>query len=132
MHLFLSALGSRLHVHGVFCRQKRNFSETLSRVDLFENAVFMLSCGPVNTELIENVDVAASIYDVSKLTRGSLGITQGHFDCLVSFIEVRTAKFESSGVFAWARIFYIRIKKDMFSKMSGYGWTRPEPTIKRC
>ena len=50
-----------------FRHQKRSFSKTLSRVDLFENAVFMLSCGRAH---------------------GSLGITQGHFDCLFSFVEV--------------------------------------------
>ena len=71
-----------------FRHQKRSFSKTLSRVDLFENAVFMLSCGRVKTELFENADVTASIYDVSEHAHGSLGITQGHFDCLFSFVEV--------------------------------------------
>ena len=70
-------------------------------MDLFENAVFMLSCGRVKTELFENADVTASIYDVSERAHGSLEITQGHFDCVVSFIEARTAKFECSSVFVW-------------------------------
>ena len=48
---FLSVLGLRPHGDGVFGRQKRSFSKTLSRVDLFENAVFMLSCGRVKAEL---------------------------------------------------------------------------------
>ena len=67
----------------------------------------MLSCGLVKTELFENADVTASIYDVSEHAHGSLGITQGHFDCLFSFVEVevRTAKFECSCVFVWTRIF---------------------------
>ena len=65
-------------------------------MDLFENAVFMLSCGRVKTELFENADVTASIYDVSEHAHGSLGITQGHFDCLFSFVKVRTAEFECS------------------------------------
>ena len=43
-HLFLSVLGSRPHGDGVFSHQKRSFSKTLSRVDLFENAVFLFSC----------------------------------------------------------------------------------------
>ena len=42
-------------------------------MDLFENAVFMLSCGRVKTELFENADVKASIYDVSEHAHGSLG-----------------------------------------------------------
>ena len=44
-----------------FGHRKRSFSKTLSRVDLFENAVFMLSCGRVKTELFKNADVTASI-----------------------------------------------------------------------
>ena len=74
-------------------------------MDLFENAVFMFSCGRVKTELFENADVTASIYDVSEHAHGSLGTTKGHFDCLFSFVEVRTAKFECSRVFVWTGIF---------------------------
>ena len=74
-------------------------------MDLFENAVFMLSCGRVKTELFENADVKVSIYDVSEHAHGSLGTTKGHFDCLFSFVEVRTAKFECCSVFVWTGIF---------------------------
>ena len=65
-------------------------------MDLYENAVFMLSFGKVKKELFENADVTASIYDVSEHAHGALGITQGHFDCLLSFIKVRTVEFECS------------------------------------
>ena len=58
-------------------------------MDLFENAVFLFSCGRVKTELFENADVKASIYDVSEHALGSLGIPRGHFACLFSLIEVR-------------------------------------------
>ena len=136
MHLFLSVLGLRPHGDGILGHQKRSFSKTLSRVDLFENVVFMLSCGRVKTELFENADVTASIYDVSEHAHGSLGITQGHFDCLLSIVKFQTVEFECSSVFVWTgifsktllvwtRIFFIQIKKDAFSKMSGYVWTRP-------
>ena len=54
-------LGSRPHGDGVFGHRKRSFSKALSRVDLFENAVFLLSCGRVKTELFENADITASI-----------------------------------------------------------------------
>ena len=64
-------------------------------MDLFENAVFMLSCGRVKTELFENADVTASIYNPSEHGHGALGITQGHFDCLFSFVKVGRAEFES-------------------------------------
>ena len=89
-HLFLSVLGWRPHGDTIFGHQKRRFSKTLSRVDLSENAVFMLSCGCVTTELFENTDVTAPIYDVSEHAQGSLEMTQGHFDCLFSFVKVRT------------------------------------------
>ena len=105
-------------------------------MDLFENAVFMLSCGRVKTELFENADVTASIYDVPDHAHGSSGIAQGHFGCLFSFVKARTDEFESSSIFVWTRIFsitllvwtqifFIRIKKDAFSKISGYVWTGP-------
>ena len=55
-------------------------------------AVFTLSCGRVKTELFESADVTASIYYVSEHAHGALGITQGHFDCLFSFVKVRTAE----------------------------------------
>ena len=84
----------------------------------------------------ENADVIASIYDVSEHAQGSLGISQGHFDCLFSFVKGRTEEVECSSVFVWTgifsktllvgtRIFFYTDKKDAFSKISGYVWTRP-------
>ena len=61
----------------------------------------MLPCGRVKTELFESADVTASIYDVPEHAHGSLGITQGHFDSLFSFVKVRTEEFECSSVFMW-------------------------------
>ena len=58
----------------------------------------MLSCGWAKTELFENADVTASRTE-------NLGIMQGHYDCLFSFIEVRPSKFESSRVLVWTGIF---------------------------
>ena len=91
----------------------------------------------MKTELFENADVTASIYDVPEHAHGSLGTTKGHFDCLFSFVEVRTAKFECSSVFVWTGIFsktllvWTRIflktdEKDAFSKISGYVWAGPK------
>ena len=65
-------------------------------MDLFENAVFMLSCGWVKTELFEKSDVTTSICDVSGHVHRSLGITQGHIDRLFSFMEVRTSNMLAS------------------------------------
>ena len=82
--------------------------------DLFENAVFMLSCRRVKTELLENADVTASIYDVPEHAHGSLGITQGHLHGLFSFFKVRREDFECSSGFVWTWIFFIRIKRCVF------------------
>ena len=81
----------------------------------------------MKTEFFENADVKALIYDVEEHAHRSLGITQGHFDYLFSFVEVRTAKFECSSVFVWTgifskmllvwtRIFLYTDKKDAFFK----------------
>ena len=59
----------------------------------------------MKTELYENADVTASIYDVPEHACGSLGIPQGHFDCLFSFVKVRKKEFECSSVFVWTGIF---------------------------
>ena len=65
----------------------------------------MLSCGRVKTELFENADIKALICEVPEQAHRSLGITQEHFACMFSFIEARTAEFESSCVFVWMGIF---------------------------
>ena len=96
-------------------------------MDLFENAVFMLSCGRVKKELFENADVTASIYDVSEHAHGSLGITRGHSDCLFSFIEVRYRSLHVAASSCGRGYFrkrsscgrgylFIRIKKMRFQK----------------
>ena len=95
----------------------------------------MLSCGRMKRVLFENADVTASTYYVSEHAPGSLGIIQGHFACLFSFIEVRRLKFACSSVFVWKwkfsktllvgrRYFLNTDKKDVFSKISGYVWRR--------
>ena len=40
-------------------------------------------------EPFENADVTVSMYEVSEHAQESLGITQGHFDCLFSFVKVQ-------------------------------------------
>ena len=40
---------------------RRIFSKTLSRVELFENTVFACMCGRTKTELFENADVTLSV-----------------------------------------------------------------------
>ena len=82
----------------------------------------------MKTDLFEITDVTASIYDVSEHARGSLGITQGHFVCFLSFVKVRAGEFECSCVFVWTaiflktllvwtRIYFYTDKQDAFSKI---------------
>ena len=52
--VFFSVLALRPHVNGVFGMRKRRFSKTLSRVEVFENAVFVFTCRRVKTEVFEN------------------------------------------------------------------------------
>ena len=82
-------------------------------MDLFEDAVIILSCGRVKTELFENADATASIYNVSGHAQGSLGIVQGHLDFLFSFVDVQTAKFECNRVFVQTGITKMRFLKCM-------------------
>ena len=65
----------------------------------------MSSCGRMKTELLENADVTAPICDVPEYAHGSLGITQGHFDCLFSFVKVQKEELEYSSVFVWTGLF---------------------------
>ena len=110
--------------------QKRSLSKTLSRVDLFENAVFLLLCGRVKTELFENADVIVSIHSPSEHALGSLGIRQGHFVYLFSDFEYHSVLVWTGMILktllVWTRIFFIWIKKDAFSTISGYVWKRPK------
>ena len=109
---------------GLASTRRRRFRSPETK--LFENALQSGSFW-VKTELFENADVTASISVVSEHAHGSSGITQGHFDCLFSFVKVRTAEFECSSVFVWTgisskmllvwtQIFFIRIKKMRFQK----------------
>ena len=52
--VFFSVLALRPHVNGVFGMRKRRFSKTLSRVEVFENTVFVFTCRRVKTEVFEN------------------------------------------------------------------------------
>ena len=62
-------------------------------MDLFENAVFLFSCGRVKTELFENADVTASIYDVSEHALGSLGDHARAFCLSVFFYGSSNAEY---------------------------------------
>ena len=123
-----------------------------SRKDLFETAVFLLSCGRVKEQLFESADVTAQIYYLSEHPLGSLGSHEGMlFTCLfyrISNIETslsslvtgrfgQISNFECRSVFLWTgkfsktlhewtQIFFYMDKKDAFSKRSGYVLTWPK------
>ena len=90
--------------------------------------------------IMPNLDPNYPHLTLPKNAHGSLGITQGHFDCVFSFVEIRIASFECSSIFVDgdifenaprvdADIFLIRIKKDAFSKITGYVWKRPQKRV---
>ena len=54
---FSSSLACRLHVSGKNGHRKRVFSRTLSKVEIFDDAVMMYSCGWMEREVHENDDV---------------------------------------------------------------------------
>ena len=54
---FFSEYGYRPHATGVFGYQKRRFSNTLSRVETFENGDVSYSCGRAKTEVLKYDDV---------------------------------------------------------------------------
>ena len=66
-------------------------------MDLFEKAIFMLSCGWVKTELFENAEVTASTYDVTEHANRSLGSRKGIL--IVCFL---LSKFEQNSLNAAA------------------------------
>ena len=68
------------------------------------SAIFMMSRWLDENGAFENADVSASIYEESEHAHGYLGITQGHFDCLLSFVKVRTVEFECSSALRFVLI----------------------------
>ena len=59
--LFCYGYGYRPHVYDANDNRRRNFSKTLSKVELFENAVLPFSRGQTKTKLFENADVTLPV-----------------------------------------------------------------------
>ena len=55
--MFFSEYGYHAHVAGVFRHRKRRFSNTLSRVETFENGDLTYSSGRANTEVFNYDDI---------------------------------------------------------------------------
>ena len=60
-NLFLYGYGFYPHVSYENDQWKRNFAKTLSRVELFENAIFACTWRQTKTELFENAEVTLSV-----------------------------------------------------------------------
>ena len=107
--LLFIRLGFRIHTETAFQSSKTKLSKTLSRADLFENAVFMLSYGRVKTDLFENAGVTVSIYCISEHALGS-GITLNlsvffHQSSNRQYCCYRISNIECHSVFMWTGIF---------------------------
>ena len=96
-------------------------------MDLSENAVFMLSCGRVKTELFENADISASIYTHQSMRSDLWGSRKGILIVcfLLSNFEQWSLNAEASSCgrgyfrkrFSCGRgYFYVRIKKIRFQE----------------
>ena len=96
---FFSEYGYRPHATGVFGHQKRGFSNTLSRVEIFENGDSSYSYGLAKTEVFK--------YNLI-------------MSCLSSRLALSHIRFENA---TCVRIlFKYGGKKCPFSKILGYVW----------
>ena len=122
METFFSEYGYRPHVTGVFGHRKRNFSNTLSRVESFEIGDVSYSCGRAKTEVFKYVDV------IPRFKAWSIAHT----------IRKRFRKYPATcgwsntiqKRYVWTQIFFlIRRKKSPFAKIPGCVWTRPDSNL---
>ena len=109
---FLSVLSLHLQVDSVLSHRKRSFSKMLSRLDLVENAVFILARGRVKAELFENADVSASAVFATYQTMSS-GLWGSREEiCLSVFFDgIRIFSVQCSGIFVWMQILFYSDKK---------------------
>ena len=96
--IFFSEYGYLSHVSGVFGHQNRRFSNTLSRVESFENGDSSYSCGRAKSEAFKYVDVKPRF-------------------------KARSSAHTNRKRYMWTQIFLNTEKKPPFSKIPGYVWT---------
>ena len=97
---FFSEYGYRPDVTGVFGARKRRFSNTLSRVESFENRDSSYSCGRAKTEVFK-------------------------YDDVMHRFKARSSAHTIRKRYVWTQIFLIRRKNPPFSKIPGCVRTRP-------
>ena len=112
---------------------KQNFSKTLSRVEMFENAVFVFSCEHLTTELFYNDDVMRSNWTFSKRFRVRWPLSSDTLKLQAKTKEEKLAfsikdGYVWTGKYDWKRVdtkIFLKPKKPLtFSNENGYMWTR--------
>ena len=96
---FLSVSAFRPHVSDENGHRKRKLLKTLSKVETFENGVFVFSCGHLKTELFENDDVKRSnsvLYARARFSQhvglaGKRSFLLGLISSLIAFLQLNVA-----------------------------------------
>ena len=105
--IFLSGLAYRPHVSSENDHRKRIFSKTLSRVEIFENAVLLYSSGCMKTEVLD--DDYVTVLDTSKCACSHQRWYR--FLSLLRFREDVQKRLKKSNV--WTRIFLKTEKRNI-------------------
>ena len=97
---------------------KRIFSKTLSRVEIFKNVGFSITCGLTKTEIFKYDNVIHHIFLAWRMfNKGCY-----RFSIVFAFLCGRRKRFEYAT--CGCVLFWKRRKKSPCSKISGYVWTR--------
>ena len=137
MENFFSEYGYRPHVTGVFGHRKRRFSNTLYRVESFENGDSSYSCGRAKTEVFKHDDIMPRF----KARSSAHTIRKRHVWTQIFLNTEKKSPFSKIPAYVWmvkydsktqgvdADFFQIQRKTSPFSKVPGYAWTRPQCSI---
>ena len=97
---------------------KRIFSKTLSRVEIFKNVGFSITCGLTKTEIFKYDNVIHHMFLAWRMfNKGCY-----RFSIVFAFLCGRRKRFEYAT--CGCVLFWKRRKKSPCSKISGYVWTR--------
>ena len=118
---FSSSLACRLHVSGKNGHRKRLFSRTLSKVEIFDDAVLLYSCGWMETEVHEKRWRHGDGYQLmrmfsSKLVPVSIAIA-------FSFGRAKTIQERN----VWTRIFFFWKRRKQFPFSNKHEYVRTGP-----
>ena len=109
---FSSGLVYRPHVSGKNGYRKRIFPETISRVEIFENAGFSFTCGRTKMEIFEYDDVIHHIVRELRMLRKG---------CYRISIVLALSRFETIRIrYVRARIFFEDVYKNIRIRVQGH------------